>query len=45
MTAFATPEICARARQLGAFTVVSKPFDMNELSALVRRRCERARRR
>jgi DNA-binding NtrC family response regulator len=36
MTAFATAEIRERALQLGAFMVVDKPFDMNELARLVR---------
>ena len=36
MTAFATPELVERARQLGAFTVIHKPFDMNALAPLVR---------
>ena len=35
MTAFATPELVERARQLGAFTVINKPFDMNELAPLI----------
>ena len=35
MTAFATPELVERARQLGAFTVINKPFDMNELVPLI----------
>ena len=37
MTAFATPEIVERARQLGAFTVVTKPFEMGELAPLLLR--------
>jgi DNA-binding response OmpR family regulator len=36
MTAFATPELVERARQMGAFTVVNKPFEMNELVPLIR---------
>ena len=36
MTAFATPELVERARRLGAFTVVDKPFDLNELAPLIR---------
>ena len=36
MTAFATPELVERARRMGAFTVVNKPFDMNELAPLIR---------
>ena len=37
MTAFATPELVEWARALGAFTVVSKPFELNELAPLIRR--------
>jgi DNA-binding NtrC family response regulator len=37
MTAFATPELVERARKLGAFTVVNKPFEMNELAPLISR--------
>jgi len=37
MTAFATPEIVERARLLGAFTVLDKPFEMGELAPLLRR--------
>lgn len=36
MTAYATPELRQHARELGAFTVIDKPFDMNRLVALVR---------
>jgi len=35
MTAYSTPEIVRDALALGAFDVVSKPFEMNELAALV----------
>jgi CheY-like chemotaxis protein len=41
MTAFATPELVAGALQLGAYDVLNKPFDMNELQAVVARACER----
>jgi AmiR/NasT family two-component response regulator len=37
MTAFATPELVERARGLGAFAVINKPFEMNELAPLIRR--------
>jgi DNA-binding NtrC family response regulator len=37
MTAFPTPELVAEAQRLGAFAVVEKPFDLNELVPLVRR--------
>jgi DNA-binding NtrC family response regulator len=35
MTAFATPELVERARALGAFMVVDKPFELNELAPLI----------
>ena len=35
MTAFATPELVERARTLGAFMVVDKPFELNELAPLI----------
>jgi DNA-binding NtrC family response regulator len=35
MTAFGTPEIVRGALDLGAFSVVSKPFEVRELAALV----------
>jgi two-component system, NtrC family, response regulator AtoC len=35
MTAFGTPELCAEARRLGAFTVLDKPFDLDDLEGLV----------
>jgi len=37
MTAFATPEIVERARRVGAFTVIPKPFEMRALAPLLRR--------
>jgi DNA-binding NtrC family response regulator len=36
MTAFGTGEIAAKARQLGAYTVLSKPFELNEVEPLTR---------
>jgi DNA-binding NtrC family response regulator len=36
MTAFGTPEVTAGALQLGACTVLSKPFNMHDLEAIVR---------
>jgi DNA-binding NtrC family response regulator len=36
MTAFATPELVDWATALGAFTVVSKPFELNDLAPLIR---------
>jgi DNA-binding NtrC family response regulator len=35
MTAFGTPEVTNGALELGAFRVVSKPFEMHDLAALV----------
>ena len=37
MTAFGTPEVVSGAEQLGVYRVVHKPFEMNELAALVER--------
>jgi DNA-binding NtrC family response regulator len=36
MTAFGTPELARDALALGAYRVVSKPFEMGEMAALVR---------
>lgn len=35
MTAYGTPEVTERALELGAYKVVSKPFDMHRLESLV----------
>jgi DNA-binding NtrC family response regulator len=35
MTAFGTPEMTERALELGAFRVISKPFAVSEMAALV----------
>jgi len=35
MTAFGTPEVVSRALDLGAFRVVSKPFELHEMADLV----------
>ena len=35
MTAYGTPELVKTAIDLGAFRVVSKPFEMNELADLI----------
>jgi DNA-binding NtrC family response regulator len=43
MTAFATPGLVERARKLGAFTVINKPFEMNELAPLIRKALNAAR--
>lgn len=37
MTAFGTPEITLDAKRLGAFTVLDKPFDLDELEGLLAR--------
>jgi len=37
MTAFGTPEVTAGALQLGAYRVVGKPFEVDEMASLVRR--------
>jgi DNA-binding NtrC family response regulator len=35
MTAYSTPKVAQSALDLGAFRVVSKPFEINELAALI----------
>jgi len=35
MTAFGTPEVDAGARQLGAYQVVPKPFEVHDIATLV----------
>ena len=35
MTAYGSPELLEQARLLGAFTVLDKPFEMNELAGIV----------
>ena len=42
MTAFGTPELVADALDLGAYDVMDKPFDMNELEAVVARGVRRS---
>ena len=37
MTAFGTPEITLDAKRLGAFTVLDKPFDLEDLDGLLAR--------
>jgi len=39
MTAFGTPEVTQGALDLGAYRVVSKPFEMAEVASLVQRPC------
>ena len=36
MTAFGTPDVISSAQQLGVYRVVHKPFEMNDISDLVR---------
>ena len=36
VTAYGTPEIAARARELGAFRVINKPFDLHDLEPSLR---------
>lgn len=36
MTAYGTPEVAEGAIQLGAYRVVAKPFEVDEMAALVR---------
>jgi DNA-binding NtrC family response regulator len=36
MTAYGTPEVAEGALQLGAYRVVAKPFEVDEMAALVR---------
>ena len=40
MTAFGTPEILDEARRLGVFTVLDKPFELDELDVLIERALE-----
>ena len=40
MTAFGTPELVEDALRLGAYDVMDKPFEMNELEGVVSRACE-----
>lgn len=42
MTAFGSPEITQRARDLGAYDVLDKPFDMHDLEPLLVEARERA---
>lgn len=39
MTAYGTPEIIEAAERLGAYRVVSKPFDMGDIVSLTRHAC------
>ena len=36
MTAFGTPEVTTRALDLGAYRVVTKPFEVHDIAALIR---------
>lgn len=40
MTAFGTPELLDDARRLGVFTVLDKPFELEELDLLIERALE-----
>lgn len=40
MTAFSTPEVIDEARRLGVFTVLDKPFELDELDVLIERALE-----
>ena len=40
MTAFGTPESLDEARRLGVFTVLDKPFELDELDVLIERALE-----
>jgi len=40
MTAFGTPEILDEARRLGVFTILDKPFELDELDLLIERALE-----
>ena len=40
MTAFGTPEVLEEARGLGVFTVLDKPFELDELNVLIARALE-----
>jgi len=37
MTAYGSPEVLDEARRLGAFAVVDKPFELNELAPLIQK--------
>lgn len=39
ITGWLTPEVREKATKLGAYTIVSKPFDLSELRALVGQLC------
>ena len=36
MTAFGTPEVTSNALALGAYQVVTKPFEINDIAAMIR---------
>ena len=40
MTAFGTPEVFEEARRLGVYTVLDKPFELDELDLLIERALE-----
>ena len=39
MTAFGTPEIVQRARELGVYRVIDKPFEMHDLETMLVEAC------
>ena len=39
MTAFGTPEVVQRARDLGVYRVIDKPFEMHDLKSLLVEAC------
>ncbi len=44
MTAYGTPEVTRGALDLGVYRVISKPFEMHDLEALIRQACASGRR-
>ena len=40
MTAFGTPDIVQRARDLGVYRVIDKPFEMHDLETMIGEACE-----
>jgi DNA-binding NtrC family response regulator len=37
MTAYGTPDVTSKALALGAFRVVTKPFEVNDIAGIIRR--------
>lgn len=40
MTAFGTPDIVQRAKDLGVYRVIDKPFEMHDLETMIAEACE-----